>query len=128
MTSSALGMAPEDVYNIDETSLFYHAQPNKTLAQRQVCGHKFQKDHLSIALVVNTTCSDKLKPMIIYKTLCPRCFGRWLSTNYVWWFENQMTWMTSYVFESWMMSRNVNFQISKAEGTFNYAQICYPLP
>ena len=27
-----------------------------------------------------------------------------VATNYVWWFANQMAWMTSYIFESWMMA------------------------
>ena len=30
LTSFALVMALEDVYNMDETGSFYHAQPNKT--------------------------------------------------------------------------------------------------
>ena len=34
-------------------------------------------------------------------------------TNYAWWFANQMMWMTSDVFESWMMSRNVQFKFQK---------------
>ena len=29
LISSALVMAPQDVYNMDETGLFYNAQPNK---------------------------------------------------------------------------------------------------
>ena len=32
--------APEDAYNMDEIGLFYHAQPNKTLAHGKVHGHK----------------------------------------------------------------------------------------
>ena len=36
-------MAPKDAYNMDETGLFYHAQPNKALVQGKVRGHKFKK-------------------------------------------------------------------------------------
>ena len=32
--------APEDLYNMDETRLYYKAQPNKTLAQSKVKGRK----------------------------------------------------------------------------------------
>ena len=35
MTSSALVLTPEDVYNVDETILFYCAQPNKRLIARK---------------------------------------------------------------------------------------------
>jgi hypothetical protein len=58
------------------------------------------------------TSTNKLKLVIIYKYLHPRCFERWLPTNYVWWFANQMAWMTD-VFESWMMSLNVHFKSQK---------------
>ena len=92
---------------------FICAQPNKTLAQGKVCGRKIQKDCLTLALAINTTSIDKLKFVINYKSLCPRCFGRWLPTNYVWWFANQMAWMTSCVFESWMMSLNVHSKSQK---------------
>ena len=107
-------MAPEDVYNTDETSLFYHSQQNKPLVQGKVRGRKIHKDHLTLAqIVVNMTCNDKLKHVIIYTSLCPRCFGRWLPTNYVQWFAYQMAWMTTCAFESRMMSHNVNFKYQK---------------
>ena len=103
-------MAPEDIYNMDEIVLFYHVQSNKTLAQWKVRGCKIQEDNLTLALAINTTYTGNLKPMIIYISLHPRCFWRWLSTNYVWWFANQMAWMTSDVLESWMMSLDVHFR------------------
>jgi hypothetical protein len=68
--------------------------------QQKACGQKTQKDRHTISLVENMTSIDKLELVIIYKFLCPRCFGRWLPTNYPWWFANQMEWMTLDVFES----------------------------
>ena len=56
---------------------------------------------------------DKLKHVIIYKSLQPRCFGRWLPTYYMCWFANQTTWMTSDVFDSWMMGLSVHFKSQK---------------
>jgi hypothetical protein len=121
LTSSALVMAPEDVYNVVEIGLLYHVRPNKTLAQGKVHGFMgpMQKDRLTLALVVNTTCSDKLKNVIIYKFLHPICSRRWFPTYYVWWLANQMAWMTSNVFKGLMMSLDVHFISQK--GTFNYA-------
>ena len=80
---------------------------------------KFQKDRLTLALVVNTTCTNKLKLVILYRSLHPRCFGRWLPTEYVWWFSNRTTWMTSNVFESWMMSLHVHFKSQKRKVLLN---------
>ena len=94
--------------------LVYLTCPSRLdIAQGKVRGHKIQKDRLTLALVVNMTSIDKLKLMIIYKYLCPRCFERWLPTNYMWWFANPMAWMTSNVFECWMMSLNVHFKSQK---------------
>ena len=45
--------------------------------------------------------------VIIYKSLCPKWFGKWLPIECVWWFANQVAWMTQSVFESWVMSLNV---------------------
>ena len=39
-----------------------------------------------------------------------------------------MAWMTSYVFESWMMSLDECFKSQKVEGTFNYGQLCHSFP
>ena len=78
---------------MDETDLFYPAQPNKTLAQGKVRVQKIQKDHVTLALVVNTTCTGKLKPCDQLHISMPK-MPWWLPTNYVWWFANQMVWMT----------------------------------
>ena len=83
------------------------------IAQGKICGHKIQNDRLTFALVGNTTYTHQLKPMIMYKSLCPRCFGRSLSTIYLWWFANQTTLMTSNIFKSWMMSLKVHFKSQK---------------
>ena len=56
---------PKDVYNMNETKLYFRAHPNKTLAQRKVKGRKLQKDHVTLALVVNSTGVDKLKLLVI---------------------------------------------------------------
>ena len=108
-------MALEDVYNMDDFGLFYRSQPNKTQVQGKVHECKIKKDHLTPALAVNMTNTDKLKLVINYKSLHPRCFGRWLPTYYVRWFANQTTWMTSDVFESWMVSLNVQFKSQKSK-------------
>ncbi len=68
---------PGDVYNMDETGLSFRAHPNKTLAQGKVKGRKLQKERVTLALAVNSTGTDKLKLLVIYKSKQARCFGRW---------------------------------------------------
>ena len=52
---------PEDVYNMDETRLYFRAHSNNTLAQGKVKGWKLQKECVTLALDVNLIGTDKLK-------------------------------------------------------------------
>ena len=94
-----------------EWELVYFIMPNQT--QGIDCEHKFQKNSLTFALAINLTCTKNVKLVIDYKSPCPRCFGRCLPTNYVWWFAIQIVWMTLGVFKSWIMSLNVHFKSQK---------------
>ena len=85
--------APEDVYNMDETGLYFKVHPNKTLAQGKVKGRKLQNERVTLALVVNSTGTDKLKLLMIYTSKQPQCFGRRQPHEYVWWQSNKITWM-----------------------------------
>ena len=61
----------EDVYNINETGLYFRSHPNKILAQGNVKGQKLQKEHVTLAHVVNSTRTDKLKLLVIYTSKEP---------------------------------------------------------
>ena len=41
--SRILAYDPNDVYNMDETGLFYNLSPDKTIARNQIRGHKKDK-------------------------------------------------------------------------------------
>ena len=71
------GYEPEDVYNMNKVGLYFRAHLNKTLAQRKAKGRKLQKERVTLALVVNSTGTNKLKLLVIYTFKQPRCFGRW---------------------------------------------------
>ena len=67
---------PSEIYNMDETGLFYRLQTSKTLHFK---GSKCQvgkqsKERLTVALTANMDGSDKLKPLVIGKFANPRCF------------------------------------------------------
>jgi hypothetical protein len=67
---------PKDVYNMDEIGLYFRAHPNRTLAQGKAKGWKLQKERVTLALVVNSTRTAKLKLLMMYTPKQPRCFGR----------------------------------------------------
>jgi hypothetical protein len=46
---------PDDIFNIDETGLFYRLGPNYTLATLKVSGTKKSKERITVALTTNAT-------------------------------------------------------------------------
>ena len=65
-----------DVFNMDETSLFYRLLPNHTLCNKaKVSGIKNSKDRVSVVFYVSYT-GEKLAPLVIGKAATPRSFKR----------------------------------------------------
>lgn len=96
---------PDNLFNFDETGLFYRLPPNSTLATRPVHGCKRQKDRLTIGLLTNATGSYKPKPVVIAKAARPRCFGKTFDPNLlVRYFSNSNAWMTSKEFHAFLTS------------------------
>ncbi len=65
----------EDIFNLDETALFFKLQPNKTLSNGAASGEKLNKERITIALCCNATGTEKSKPIVIHKFQKPHCFG-----------------------------------------------------
>lgn len=91
---------PCDVFNLDETGLFFRLVPDKTLTfQSEGCsGGKKSKQRVTVLLGANMDGSEKLKPLVIDKSAKPRCFKnvKSLSVSYE---ANSKSWMTSNVWE-----------------------------
>ena len=66
--------ALNDIYNMDETGLFYRMQADNSLATRQLEGRKQNKERITIAICCNADGSDKLLLWVIGKSFNPRCF------------------------------------------------------
>ena len=94
---------PEDVYNADETGLFFRMTPDQTLATQAVKGKKKDKARITVLLCTNATGTDKLKPLVIGKSAKPRCFKNISKENLGVKYEaNKKAWMKSDVFERWV--------------------------
>ena len=68
---------PNDLYNVDETGLFYEVLPNGsyiTKAEVDVHGVKSSKKRVTLVLCTNSTGTDKLKLQLINSSKRPRCF------------------------------------------------------
>ena len=104
---------PHNIYNLDETALFYKALANRTYAFRNedVRGSKAtqSKDRLSLMLCVNMTGTDKLRPLLIGKSQNPACLKKkkvQLSDLKVDYYNNKKGWMTGVIFDHWLKQWN----------------------
>ncbi|CAM4832924.1 unnamed protein product [Rotaria magnacalcarata] len=69
---------PHDVYNADETGLFFKALPDRSLvmAKEKCKGGKKSKERFTVLLCTNMTGTDKLKPLVIGQYLVKYIISR----------------------------------------------------
>ncbi|XP_070181810.1 tigger transposable element-derived protein 4-like [Littorina saxatilis] len=93
---------PNDIYNADETGLFYCCLPNKTLAMKgENCpGGKQSKERLTVIVCANMSGTDRIPLFVIGKFAKPRCFSG-IGTLPCQYASNRKAWMTSVLFEGW---------------------------
>ncbi|UYV80690.1 PSKH1 [Cordylochernes scorpioides] len=72
----AQGYISQQVFNCDETGLFWKKMPNRTYitAEKMMPGHKPMKDRLTLALCANASGDCKIKPLLVYHSENPRAF------------------------------------------------------
>lgn len=93
----------KDIYNMDETGLFFRMEPDTTLATRQLAGKKKNKERLSVALCCNGDGSHKIKALVIGRSAKPRCFKNInLKSLGVMYRYNKKAWMTAVLFQEWL--------------------------
>ena len=94
---------PNDIFNADETGLFWRLLPDKTHAVRgETCsGGKKSKERITLLVCANMSGTEKLPLLTIGKAKAPRCFKgvQHLPTCYE---ANNSAWMTSEFFEKWL--------------------------
>lgn len=99
-----------DVFNADETGLFFKCLPGKTMAFKndKCLNGKYSKERITIMLGSNMSGTEKLKPFVIGKSKNPRCFKtiKSLPVDYD---SNKKAWMNSYLFEKWMRKLDKKF-------------------
>lgn len=107
---------PEDVFNIDETGLFYKQRPRKSyvLSTESCIGGKESKLRLTVCLFTNIL-GHKENPIVIGNAKRPRCFGR-IDINRAYnidWRSNKTSWMTSEIFEDVLKLFNRKMKLQK---------------
>ncbi|XP_072140427.1 tigger transposable element-derived protein 6-like [Dermacentor andersoni] len=94
--------AERDVYNADETALFYQMLPGKTHAMKgdKCAGGKHSKVRITVLLCTNMDGSDRCLPFVIGKSKRPRCFRTYVPVRYR---HNSKSWMTCELFAEWLI-------------------------
>jgi hypothetical protein len=94
--------SPDDIYNADETGLYYRALPEHTLMfkNESAKGCKTSKDRLTVLCCASMS-GSKENLLVIGKSKNPRCFKgvKQLPVAYC---ANSNAWMTSLVFNDWL--------------------------
>ncbi|OAE35364.1 hypothetical protein AXG93_3493s1000 [Marchantia polymorpha subsp. ruderalis] len=92
-----------DIYNMNETRLFFRMLADNSLATKQMEGRKAQKKQITLAVCCNGDVNDKLPLWIIGKFQNQCCFKNLnrenLGCRYHW---NLKAWMIHVIFSEWI--------------------------
>lgn len=94
----------EQVFNCDETGLFWKKMPSRTYIHnnaRQAKGFRSFKDRLTLVLCANAA-GHVIKPGLIYRANNPRALkNKRKDCLPVFWQHNRKAWMTAILFQEW---------------------------
>jgi len=102
------GYIPQQVFNCDETGLFWKKMPRRTYItaeEKKLPGHKPMKDRLTLALCANASGDCKIKPLLVYHSENPRAFKSHKILKeklHVMWRANAKAWVTRQFFTEWV--------------------------
>lgn len=101
---------PRNIFNVDETGLFFKCTPDKTLAFKdEKChGGKLSKERITLLVGANMDGSQKLPLLMIGKSANPRCFKN-VKSKPVEYVSSSKAWMTSDLFAKWLMKLDKRF-------------------
>lgn len=90
----------EDIFNADETGLFFKLTPDRTLKfkSEKCIGGKLSKERITVLVAANMTGTVKRKLLVIGKFKNPRSFKN-IKNLPVTYKANKSPWMTSQIFE-----------------------------
>lgn len=96
-----------DVYNADETGLYWKLEPTKSLSSGPLTGTKKPKDKITVMLACNATGTHKLPAVFIHRYKNPKCIRNVdKKTLPVWYYWNNASWMQRSIFQSWIKRVN----------------------
>ena len=105
------GLSLSQIYNCDETGLYWKALPTKTLAsqrEEKAPGYKVSKERVTILACANATGDHKLPLTMIGKAKKPRALKDMSPNAFPLYYTSQKNaWMTSEIFKDWFFQKFV---------------------
>ncbi|XP_064077715.1 tigger transposable element-derived protein 1-like [Macrobrachium nipponense] len=99
------GYCPQQVFNMDETGLFWKRMPSRTYIMKdeaRASGFKAHKDR--VTLMCGNVTGFMLKPGLIYKSAKPRALkNKNMHTLPGFWMHNSKAWITKVLTERWFL-------------------------
>jgi len=93
----------DDIYNCDETGLYFKAIPDSSLSTKPLPGVKIAKARMTFHHTVNSTGSDRVPMWVFNKSLKPHCFrGIKIETFNIHWRANKKAWMNTGVMVNYL--------------------------
>lgn len=121
------GYVDDQIFNADETGLFWKKMPKRTYiskSEKKAPGFKAAKDRLTLLFCGNKSGDLCTKPLLIYRCLNPRALKNVDKNNLpVFWRANKKAWMTELLFKEWffkmfvpevkayMKKKNLSFKV-----------------
>ncbi|XP_042211880.1 tigger transposable element-derived protein 1-like, partial [Homarus americanus] len=101
------GFVSQQVFNCDETGLFWKKMPRRTYITREDTsfpGHKPMKDRLTLLFCANASGDCKVKPLLVYHAENPRALKNIRKNRLgVMWRSNPKAWVTRKLFSEWVI-------------------------
>lgn len=97
--------AEEDIYNMDETGLFWRKAPHSGLSNQNMPGIKREKSRISLVVCTNCTGTDRLPLWVIGHAKQPQALRNVnLQGLECIWRYNKRAWMTTIIMSEWLRS------------------------
>ena len=96
------GLLPHQLYNFDETGLFWRALPSNTQANtalRNLPGRKLDKSRISVLFGANADGTHRLKPVVVGKSKRLRVLKDIMNSLPVHYYASVKAWFTSEIFK-----------------------------
>lgn len=97
-----LQLSKQQIYNADESSLYWKLLPEKTYVgpeEKTAPGRKTEKQRVTFLACTNAAGDHKVKPLVIGKAKNPRAFRNFNCP--VFYRNSKSAWMTGFIFKEW---------------------------